>query len=136
MLLHLCCSMALLIFRPFDFSPAVRLSPSLCLSHFVFAFSFLLLLDGLLGIGANGALRDPIGALAAEMNALRESGGAEIVAIDVPSGVNADDGRVEDGAVQADLTATIAVPKKGLVAESMGGSHGLVARAIVNFGPQ
>lgn len=78
----------------------------------------LLLLDGLLGIGANGALRDPIGALAAEMNALRESGGAEIVAIDVPSGVNADDGRVEDGAVQADLTATIAVPKKGLVAES------------------
>ena len=78
----------------------------------------LLLLDGLLGIGANGALREPIGALAAEMNDLRESGGAEIVAIDVPSGVNADDGSVVDGAVRADLTATIAVAKKGLVKDS------------------
>ena len=78
----------------------------------------LLLLDGLLGIGANGALREPIGALAAEMNALRQSGGAEIVAVDVPSGVNADNGSVVDGAVMADLTATIAVAKKGLVEDS------------------
>lgn len=78
----------------------------------------LLLLDGLLGIGANGPLREPIGALAAEMNTLRDREGAEVVSIDVPSGVNANDGGVVQGAVLADLTATIGVPKKGLVADS------------------
>lgn len=78
----------------------------------------LLLIDGLLGIGARGPLRDPLGALAAEMNALRASGGAQIAAVDIPSGLNGDSGESYDGAVQADLTATIAVPKTGLVADA------------------
>ena len=75
----------------------------------------LLLIDGLLGIGARGPLRDPLGALAAEMNDLRTQEGATIAAVDIPSGLNGDTGEPCEGAVRADLTATIAVPKSGLV---------------------
>lgn len=77
----------------------------------------LLLIDGLLGIGARGPLRDPLAALAAEMNDLREHHGASIAAVDIPSGLNGDTGEPYDGAVQADLTVTIAVAKTGLVAD-------------------
>lgn len=75
----------------------------------------LLLIDGLLGIGSKGPMRDPIAGLAAEMNALRDGAGAEVVSVDIPSGVDPDNGRVSEGAVRAGLTATIGVPKKGLV---------------------
>ena len=78
----------------------------------------LLLIDGLLGIGARGPLRDPLSALAAEMNDLRAKAGAQIVSVDIPSGLNGDTGEPYEGAVQADLTATIAVPKTGLVADA------------------
>ena len=75
----------------------------------------LLLLDGLLGIGASGELRDPLRALALEMNELRESSGARVIAMDLPSGLNVDTG--QGGAVIADHTLTVGVPKKGLVVD-------------------
>jgi hydroxyethylthiazole kinase-like uncharacterized protein yjeF len=72
----------------------------------------LLLLDGLLGIGGRGPLRPPLAALAAEMAELRERQGAQIAALDLPSGMDADSG--EGGAVTADLTLCVGVPKRGL----------------------
>ena len=78
----------------------------------------LLLIDGLLGIGARGPLREPLAGLAAEINELRETSGARVAAVDIPSGVNGDTGEVYEGAVRADLTVTIAVPKSGLVADA------------------
>lgn len=72
----------------------------------------LVLLDGLLGIGASGDLRDPLRRLAAEMEGLRRTRGATIAAIDLPSGLHADTGEGE--AVTADLTLTIGAPKAGL----------------------
>lgn len=78
----------------------------------------LVLLDGLLGIGARGPLREPLAAMAAEMNDLRRAAGALVVAVDVPSGVDADRGEVHPGAVVADVTLTIGVPKQGLVADA------------------
>jgi len=72
----------------------------------------LLLLDGLLGIGGKGALREPIAPLAAEMKQLRETAGAVIVAIDLPSGLHADDG--SGGDVVADITLTLGAAKLGL----------------------
>ena len=75
----------------------------------------LLLIDGLLGIGASGPLREPLCGLAAEMNYLRRHAGAQVVAVDIPSGLNGDNGEPGEGAVQADLTATIGIPKKGLI---------------------
>lgn len=76
----------------------------------------LVLLDGLLGIGAKGALREPLAELAGEMERLRQERGAKVVAVDVPSGIDCDDGTVFPGAVRAEVTFTIGVPKRGLLA--------------------
>ncbi len=71
-----------------------------------------LLLDGLLGIGASGPLRPPLAALAAEMAELRNTRGAVVAAMDLPSGMDADRG--DGDAVTADLTFTVGAPKAGL----------------------
>lgn len=70
-----------------------------------------LVLDGLVGIGADGPLRPPMDALAA----LTHDTEAVVVAVDVPSGVQADTGVVPGTAVQADLTVTFAALKPGLL---------------------
>lgn len=75
----------------------------------------LLLLDGLLGIGARGALRPPLLVLAEEMNWLRQNAGARVAAVDLPSGVDADEGHSSAGAVTADVTFMIGSPKRGFL---------------------
>jgi hydroxyethylthiazole kinase-like uncharacterized protein yjeF len=77
----------------------------------------LVLLDGLLGVGSQGALRPEIQVLAKEMNALRFSHGAYTLSIDLPSGLDGDAGVPEKDCVIADVTATVAVAKQGLVAD-------------------
>ena len=71
--------------------------------------------DGLLGIGATGALRGPaadlMGRLAAEWGATRPV----IVAVDVPSGIGVADGSVPGPVLPADLTVTFGVAKPGLL---------------------
>mgnify|MGYP001568057499 FL=1 len=76
----------------------------------------MVLLDGLLGIGADGPLRPPLAELATWMNDMRNSQSAQTVAMDIPSGINGDTGEVYEGAVEADLTLTIGIPKPGLFA--------------------
>jgi ADP-dependent NAD(P)H-hydrate dehydratase / NAD(P)H-hydrate epimerase len=78
----------------------------------------LVLLDGLLGIGAKGELRPPLRELAAEMNALRQSRYARIFALDLPTGLDGDTGRPTADTVIADVTAVIGCMKTGLVADS------------------
>ncbi len=75
----------------------------------------LLLLDGLLGIGATGALREPLLSMAAEMAWLRNHAGARIAAVDLPSGIHADSGKSAVGAVCADVTFMIGNAKSGLL---------------------
>ena len=77
----------------------------------------LVLLDGLLGIGARGPLRGDLAPAAAEMNRLRSENFAQTVAIDIPSGIDGDTGEPYAGAVVADLTLTIARAKEGLLAD-------------------
>ncbi len=77
----------------------------------------LVILDGLLGIGANGALRDPVRAQAREINELRRSKAGRVIAIDAPTGLNGDTGEADPDCVVADLTAAIGFCKKGLVAD-------------------
>lgn len=74
-----------------------------------------LLLDGLCGVGLRGALREPLAGLVLEMNALRECRGFRIAAADVPSGIDADEGRPEGVCVVADATFQVAHPKRGLL---------------------
>jgi NAD(P)H-hydrate epimerase len=67
--------------------------------------------DALFGTGFRGAPRPPAAALIERMNA----SGAPVVAVDLPSGVNASTGEVEGAAVDAALTVTFHGRKVGLV---------------------
>ena len=77
----------------------------------------LLVVDGLLGIGATGALRDPIRGAAREINTLRQTRGAYVLAVDVPTGLDAGTGKADPDAVVADETLTVGFVKAGLVAD-------------------
>ena len=70
-----------------------------------------LLIDGIFGIGLNRPLDSEWIALFAALN----ESGLPILAIDVPSGVNADTGEVRGAALHAAVTLTLGAPKIGLV---------------------
>src|SRR5664280_330563 len=69
--------------------------------------------DGILGIGGRGALRGVAAALADQLPG--PATGATVVAVDLPSGVDADTGVVAGPAVRADITVTFGTLKPGLV---------------------
>ncbi|MFF1306458.1 NAD(P)H-hydrate dehydratase [Streptomyces sp. NPDC058307] len=70
-----------------------------------------LLLDGIVGIGGKGGLRPD----AARLAEVAERSRAVVVAVDLPSGVDADTGEVRGAAVRADLTVTFGTHKPGLL---------------------
>ncbi|MEN3301629.1 NAD(P)H-hydrate dehydratase [Pseudonocardia sp.] len=63
--------------------------------------------DGIVGISGKGALREP----AATLVAAADESGVPIVAVDLPSGVDADTGAVDGPAVRAALTVTFGALK-------------------------
>ncbi|WP_030767343.1 MULTISPECIES: bifunctional ADP-dependent NAD(P)H-hydrate dehydratase/NAD(P)H-hydrate epimerase [unclassified Streptomyces] len=69
-----------------------------------------LVLDGLLGIGGKGGLRPAAAALVE-----RIPPGVPVVAVDLPSGVDADTGEVAGQAVTAEVTVTFGAYKPGLL---------------------
>lgn len=73
-----------------------------------------LVVDCLLGTGARGELREPLAGLASIINSLGARG-VPVVAVDVPSGVDASDGTIARGTVAATYTVTFHAPKTGLV---------------------
>ena len=68
-----------------------------------------LIIDGLLGTGARGAPREEVAALIHRIN--RSS--AAVLAIDLPSGLDADTGQVEGDCVRADHTLMLGAAKLG-----------------------
>ncbi|KRC95854.1 MULTISPECIES: bifunctional ADP-dependent NAD(P)H-hydrate dehydratase/NAD(P)H-hydrate epimerase [unclassified Streptomyces] len=72
-----------------------------------------LVLDGVVGIGGKGGLRPE----AADVAALVERAGALVVAVDLPSGVDADTGEVRGSAMRADLTVTFGTHKPALLVD-------------------
>lgn len=78
----------------------------------------LLQLDALVGLGAQGALREPLSTLVTEMNTLRRNAGAHTLAVDFPSGLDPDTGDAAGSCVEADYTATVGFAKTGLVADA------------------
>ncbi len=72
-----------------------------------------IIVDGILGIGVSGPPRGPIASAITYINTL--SSDNIIISIDVPSGLNADTGQAPGEAVRADFTATIGMPKTGLL---------------------
>jgi NAD(P)H-hydrate epimerase len=71
-----------------------------------------LVVDALLGTGASGAPRGEIADAVHQIRGRRERG-AIVVALDVPSGVDATTGDVADPSVVADLTLTFGTMKRG-----------------------
>ncbi|MFC3908790.1 NAD(P)H-hydrate dehydratase [Legionella dresdenensis] len=69
------------------------------------------IIDALLGIGLTGNVRDP---LAAAINLINSSN-TPVIALDIPSGLNADTGQVMGTCVIADVTSTFVAYKAGLV---------------------
>jgi hydroxyethylthiazole kinase-like uncharacterized protein yjeF len=69
-----------------------------------------ILVDALLGTGAIGAPRD---GFAAAVTAINDSG-LPVLAIDIPSGLDADTGCAEGAVVEADVTVTFVALKRGL----------------------
>lgn len=73
-----------------------------------------LVVDALLGTGASGAPRDAIADAIGSINAMRARG-AGVVALDMPSGVDATSGAVPGPFVRADLTIAFGTVKRGLL---------------------
>jgi hydroxyethylthiazole kinase-like uncharacterized protein yjeF len=72
-----------------------------------------IVVDGLLGTGFEGEVRPAIARLIEAVNERRRSGGARTVALDLPSGLDADTGRAARPTVVADLTVTFVARKLG-----------------------
>ncbi len=87
----------------------------------------LLLLDGLVGTGTAGPLREPLLSLAGEMADLRQSHGARIASVDLPSGIDADHGDIFPNAVTADVTFMIGNAKRGLLHSRVTNATGALA---------
>lgn len=78
----------------------------------------LIVLDGLLGLGAKHLLREPVRTAAQEINRLRREEQAFVFAVDMPTGLDGDTGETDPDCVVADCTITIANAKHGLVIDS------------------
>ena len=76
-----------------------------------------LVVDALVGYGLRGPLRTGTGDLVGAATALVATAGSgpSVLALDVPSGLDADDGTAGPDCVVATVTLTLALPKVGLL---------------------
>jgi hydroxyethylthiazole kinase-like uncharacterized protein yjeF len=84
---------------------------------YIAAAAPLIILDGLLGLGAKPPLRDPIRTACRSINQLRASKSAYVFAVDLPTGLDGDSGKTDRDCVIADFTVTIGFAKPGLLAD-------------------
>jgi hydroxyethylthiazole kinase-like uncharacterized protein yjeF len=89
-----------------------------------------LVLDGIVGIGGSGGLRPA----AAELAEAAGAAGVR-VAVDLPSGVDADTGAVPGAAFSADLTVTFGCLKPGLLVGAGADRAGEVRLVDIGLGP-
>ena len=95
-----------------------------------------LIIDGLLGIGGRGGLREPFAGLAAAAERARRDADATVVAVDLPSGIDADTGAVDGPAVRADVTVTFGALKPGLLIDPGAGYAGTVELVDIGLRPE
>ncbi|BCL13967.1 bifunctional NAD(P)H-hydrate repair enzyme [Micromonospora sagamiensis] len=102
-----------------------------------------LVLDGIVGIGGRGGLREPVARLVQRLGNLRgrDGGRATVVAVDVPSGVAVDTGHVphdtagRPGALRADVTVAFGALKPALVVGDAAAFAGQVELVDIGLGP-
>ncbi|HSR83697.1 MAG TPA: NAD(P)H-hydrate dehydratase [Streptosporangiaceae bacterium] len=93
-----------------------------------------LIIDGLTGIGGHGGLREPAASLARLTENARRSG-ALVVAVDLPSGIDADTGEVTGVAIRADVTVTFGTVKPGLLIDPGAEHAGPTELIDIGLGP-
>lgn len=86
------------------------------------------IIDGLLGTGIQGPLREPFATWIRIVNESRNP----VIAIDIPSGLNADDGSAEL-CITADLTVTMAAVKTGMLTGKGPNASGRIALARIGI---
>jgi NAD(P)H-hydrate epimerase len=89
------------------------------------------ILDGILGTGIRGAAR---GSAAEAIEALN-SCGRPIVALDIPSGLDGNTGRVEGAVVHAHVTVTFGWPKLGMLFQPARALCGRIIATEIGFPP-
>ena len=89
-----------------------------------------LVVDGIVGIGRRGGLRGDAVPLAEAVRGAR----AAVVAVDLPSGVDADSGEVAGAAIRADLTVTFGTHKPGLLIDPAREYAGTVRLVDIGLG--
>lgn len=87
------------------------------------------LVDALLGTGFRGE----VGGDMAEMVRIMSTAGKPVVAVDIPTGIDADTGQVRGAAVRASHTVTFALPKPGLLLQPGADHAGTVTVAGIGF---
>ncbi|MET9484928.1 NAD(P)H-hydrate dehydratase [Streptomyces sp. NPDC006638] len=90
-----------------------------------------LVLDGITGIGGHGGLRPD----AVPVARAARGGSGVIVAVDLPSGVEADTGEVKGEALRADATVTFGAYKPGLLIDPAREYAGAVRLVDIGLGP-
>ncbi|MFJ6010934.1 NAD(P)H-hydrate dehydratase [Streptomyces sp. NPDC092952] len=91
-----------------------------------------LVVDGITGIGGRGGLRQE----AAEAVRALAATGAPLVAVDLPSGVEAGTGEVRGEAVRADVTVTFGTYKPGLFVDPAAERTGALHLVDIGLGPE
>ena len=73
-----------------------------------------IIIDGILGTGISGKIREPQASAITFINESNVTKDAQIVSVDVPSGLNADTGETNQVCVEADMTYTFHRMKVGM----------------------
>ena len=103
---------ALTVFQELPDSIRENISYDLIPDHLDLPFA--LIIDGLLGTGFKGELKEPYRSWCQLVN----QSGHPVVSLDIPTGLNADNGEADPDAIVADLTLTMAQPKVGMFSET------------------
>jgi len=90
------------------------------------------LVDAMIGVG----LASPLKGIYAMTAELMNMAGRPVVAVDIPTGINADTGEVMGSAVRADLTVTMVLPKRGLVLYPGAAYAGQIRIADIGIPPE
>jgi NAD(P)H-hydrate epimerase len=72
-----------------------------------------IILDGIFGTGIKGEIKEPYSKVIETINC--KKGTTFILAVDIPSGLDPDSGKINDKAISADATITFHRPKHGLL---------------------
>ncbi|HHW28152.1 MAG TPA: NAD(P)H-hydrate dehydratase [Syntrophomonadaceae bacterium] len=91
-----------------------------------------LIVDALFGTGFKGVPREPIASLIRMVN----EAGKPVVAVDIPSGMEADTGRISGDCIRAKATVTMGMPKLGLFLDPGAQYTGEVIVGDISFPPE